>query len=509
MKAEAVAGLIYHAQTSNTAETGSIAAQKTRLDDKGDQTRLHHPGQSTDVKRTASVSRGNVGVAGSSTTSERPQAAGPKLRGPVPKAPPPVPSKARTNGGPQARDARPVRESIIDFADFIRSTGPTADGPSQNRQQPNRAGTAPQAAASVNSHSSSRTNRVRLQARDASVASSEDNSDLIDFIRRGPPSTGTGNPRIPRTVAPFRTTMDSDQMSGAVGGRAVDATIPDIRYSQSTNFTTDSLQSSVNSQSALLGRQQHRAAPGIGGGAYGGSGSDDGAQMMPKRKQRRARDPYAIDFSDEEADEETQPMSGRHGSAQRPPPPPQEESLADFLRNVPPPPPQPTVPFDLSSPDVLRQLGGQPKKKSSAPSLMARFSRSSSSKSSAPSGKAKGSSAVTTATNGGRVASTGGGGRGYVPLQVTMPPPLLSEQLSASTSGLTSGNGAGTAAASSSNGGSFPRKKFQPREPVSNAPRTDDLADFFRSTAPGGVAMGMGGDDGGINGPNPATRRKR
>lgn len=72
--------------------------------------------------------------------------------------------------------------------------------------------------------------RSRLQARDAVVPRGDSVSDLIDFVRSGPQMEKQDH-RIPRTVAPFRSTMDSDQMTGAVGGRAVDATIPDVRFS--------------------------------------------------------------------------------------------------------------------------------------------------------------------------------------------------------------------------------------------------------------------------------------
>ncbi|CRK46226.1 hypothetical protein BN1723_019939, partial [Verticillium longisporum] len=110
---------------------------------------------------------------------------------------------------------------MIDFADFIRSTGPTGEnGPAPLR---NGNGQVPSVKNSIDSRRvSSNSNRPRLQARDAAVDSREDNSDLIDFIRRGPPSSHN-NPRIPRHVAPFRSTMDSDQMTGAIGGKAIDA----------------------------------------------------------------------------------------------------------------------------------------------------------------------------------------------------------------------------------------------------------------------------------------------
>src|ERR1700761_1869519 len=96
------------------------------------------------------------------------------------------PAKTRANP-PQARDARLPRESLADFADFIRSTGPAGASVS-----PAVRGTGPTAVRSAsgpvpvqNIIDSGRTslasngNRSRLQARDAAVDYKDDNSDLI------------------------------------------------------------------------------------------------------------------------------------------------------------------------------------------------------------------------------------------------------------------------------------------------------------------------------------------
>lgn len=166
--------------------------------------------------------------------------------------------------------------------------------------------------------------RSRLQARDAIVSRGDSISDLIDFVRSGP-QLDKETHRIPRTVAPFRTTMDSDQMSGAIGGKAVDASLPDPRYSQAST----SVPSSVNSQSALLANaSKNKPLP------MQDRDDVEGADMMPKRKTRRVRDPYAIDSSDDEEEYEAAPKPGAI----------QEESLADFLRNVPPPVESTTTP---------------------------------------------------------------------------------------------------------------------------------------------------------------------
>ncbi|KAK1654697.1 hypothetical protein BDP81DRAFT_389745 [Colletotrichum phormii] len=377
-----------------------------------------------DLRRTMSVSRAT------GLNSHPPEA---KNKGFVPKAPPSTTLTRSRTGGPQARDARVPRDTAMnDFADFIRSTGPTADnGPAPLR---NVSGPPPPVKHSLDSRRiSSSNNRPRLQARDAAVDNREDNSDLIDFIRRGPPSSN--NPRIPRTVAPFRTTMDSDQMSGAVGGKAVDASLPDIRYSQASTNVTDitqpSVQSSINSQSALL---KNRPS---------GNGFDDD-EMMPKRTRHRVRDPYAIELSDEDEEDYAQAVR---------PPPKKEESLADFLKNYSPPPEPDAAPHNV------------PKRKASAPSLIGRFSRKDSSAGSNGAKPAKVDSRP--------LSGRAGAAHGHVPIQVNAPGQDKYGAVDA-----TANRGA------MHSSGRVPMKKFEPREAVSSTSRTNDLASFLRSSEP-------------------------
>ncbi|WYZ41847.1 hypothetical protein EsH8_V_000742 [Colletotrichum jinshuiense] len=383
-----------------------------------------------DIRRTMSVSRA-TGLSSHPVES--------KPKGYVPRAPPSTTlTRSRTGGsGPQARDARVPRDSAMnDFADFIRSTGPTAD----NNPAPlrNVSGPVPSVKNSIDSRRVSSNNRPRLQARDAAVDNREDNSDLIDFIRRGPPSGN--NPRIPRTVAPFRTTMDSDQMSGAVGGKAVDASLPDFRYSQASTNATDntqaSVQSSINSQSALLKNRSN------------GNGFEDD-DMMPKRTRRRVRDPYAIDLSDEDEEDYAQAVR---------PPPKKEESLADFLKNYQPPP-EPAAP-------VVSQ--NMPKRKASAPSLIGRFS----SRKDSTAGSANPDS---TKVDSRSLNSRAGGAHGHVPIQVNK----SMGQDNYGTVGATTNR-----SAMHSSAGRVPMKKFEPREAVSSTSRTSDLATFLRSSEP-------------------------
>ena len=270
----------------------------------GERSRSPSVARPGEVKRSTSVARSTAPTTNSQRkNSQSSSGSGP---GAALRSTPSVRTKSRPLV--QARDARLPRESLSEFADFIRSTGPNGGSMTPaNALRPSTAATAATAATVTGSKVSidsgrvsttSNPNRKRLQAREAAV-DKDDNSDLIDFIRRGPPGA-SGNPRIPRTVAPFRTTMDSDQLSGAVGGKAVDAQLHDVeaRSIQTSNATESSMPSgpsSINSQSALLGRS--KPLPG-GNSRFGSVGDDDMA--IPKRKTRRVRDPYAIDLSDED-----------------------------------------------------------------------------------------------------------------------------------------------------------------------------------------------------------------
>ena len=300
-------------------------------------------------------------------------------------------------------------------------------------------------ATSMPRRSESSAGRSRLQARDAVVPRGDSISDLIDFVRSGP-QLDRETHRIPRTIAPFRSTMDSDQMTGAVSGKAVDASLPDPRYSQTSN----SINSSVTSQAPLL---KNKPLPTQ-------RNDFEEEDMMPKRKTRRVRDPYAIDFSDEE-DEFDATMYSR-------PKPIQEESLADFLRSVPPPPePVVTSVFqDIPRPATGKRLN----KKSSTPSLMSRFGRANSSPNttskskSIPESKPPVAKQYPTHTPIAAQYST----TSYAPQPLPQTFPTGSRPDSAQTS-------------RSKN----TQKSYQPREAVYNpASRTSDLADFLMRSEP-------------------------
>ncbi|KAI1847011.1 hypothetical protein JX266_006886 [Neoarthrinium moseri] len=451
--------------SNRSQNSGSpVAHHKSRMseDVKSERSR------SSSIKRSLSVTK-STGLNSHPPEAQANGKSHSKLSGPVPRAPPV--SMANYHGraaGAQARDARVPRESIADFADFIRSTGPsgvkappartTAGVAAHGRSTSGSIPVTQASSMESNRQRQGSVNRARLQARDASVSASNESSDLIDFIRRGPPNAGN-NPRIPRNVAPFRNTMDSDQLqiSGASGGKAVDASIPDIRHSQaSTVITENSVPSSINSQSALLNKAKKPAQ-------YGNNFDDE--DMIPKRKQRRVRDPYAIDFSDEDDDD--------FDMAPPPPKPKKEESLIDFLNSYDPPSdPSPPQPFITSQTRQAALQGAPvvPKKKASAPNLISRL-------------RSGGGAVASFGRNGTSVnearsvsSSQASQGRGYTPINVHIP--------SGADQFITSAPPSNRAVSSST--GRVPMKRFEPREAVSSnaGSRTSDLANFLRDSEP-------------------------
>ncbi|PHH54291.1 hypothetical protein CFIMG_007981RA00001 [Ceratocystis fimbriata CBS 114723] len=396
-----------------------------------------------------------------------------------------------------ARDARAKRDSTMDFADFIRSTGPP--GGDNPPMRPNAAVGRSSSMRTTNSASArlytsgsiDASKRHRLMARDAAVDSRENNADLIDFIRRGPPSSmgggaiaATPRPGVSAIVTPRTKLMDSDS---------------ELRKSQGSARGTDvSVNSSVTSQSALLKRSA---------GYSNGTFFDSGDMPIPQRKTRRVRDPYAIDFSDEEDFMDEVESSAPEPRAK--PVPAREESLADFLRNYEPPPAQPVVPLSVNA---ARTPVAPPKKKSSMPGLIGRFSRNNSNQNtSTPNINANESRSLNSRSGS---VMTSHSGRGYIPIQVNMPPGydkygLVDTSSNASTarqsrpsqSSAHSFTSAGRRPSAASTGYSMtadnnssgiapprrtPMKRYEPREPVhiSRATGTSELAAFLRSSEP-------------------------
>ncbi|CAO2655548.1 Nn.00g043510.m01.CDS01 [Neocucurbitaria sp. VM-36] len=257
-----------------------------------------------------------------------------------------------------AREPRIESESMRDFADFIRSTGPS---PGQEKPVQPFVNISGNGSTHANASTSSLGRRIstkqtsarhlegpsakpRMNMEPRSPAGlTSGNDELIDFIRQGPPSTNNGQPRIPRNVAPFRTTVDSDQFDNMLGNHNnVESAFG------STSSTLDSKQSTqtVNSRTGLI------PTPKVVQPAYSntpqnlsGSMASNSEPVITKTR-RRIKDPYAIDSSDDEDEDQLTALPYSSQPAQ--PRQERQESLMDFLNGMDPPSTSKPQPFMLS-----------------------------------------------------------------------------------------------------------------------------------------------------------------
>jgi len=322
----------------------------------------------------------------------------PELARPTPQAIPiqaQVPSRPSTSHSQAgvARDARTKDESVREFADFLRSTGPAPGtmspqnpGPPIAEPRPLKAlpATSPRPPSQqgapkkivkpnpstvnqpmVNHQMDSTAPRKpppKLQAREA-AASSDSTSDLANFIRQGPADRSEGRLQLPRTGEPSHPAAETNGVLQISNGKPKEADNSRVSVA-STQLSSAPSKSviSVNSRTGLLdssiatsdSRQRTSGSRERRSPRY-----DDSPH--PVRKQRRATDPYAID-TDSEGDE-----------AYQPPPQKQEESLIDFLNSVTPPPTPSTsqMPF-TNSPQNFKSLASH---KSHYPSMRERLTR--------------------------------------------------------------------------------------------------------------------------------------
>jgi hypothetical protein len=314
-------------------------------------------------------------------------------------------SSSKTRHG-EPRDAKVEPSTSRDLADYLRSTGPESDqqlpraviprqAPSvsqppltprsaaQFRRNVEQSRTAAKANGQAPLHSpgtsvtggrplaaaTSRTSGApRYVPRDAQVSNSATTSALADFIREGPPRAA-GDHRIPRTVAPFRTTRDSEDLNGLASidkdqpGRSSEASTQksSAASTQNSSAVSQSVQSSTSSHTALLDRSKKtKPGPSTNGIRTGNSTISSLPQSaardaMPKRRQRRVRDPYAIEDSDEDRVEVATLKPKRD-----------EESLIDFLRNTAPQPSMTAQPIVSASSSAAPKQSLQKKNSSSA-----------------------------------------------------------------------------------------------------------------------------------------------
>jgi hypothetical protein len=221
----------------------------------------------------------------------------------------------------------------------------------------------------TNNTSRSNPNRPRLQARPAETRGSQ-TSELIDFIREGPPQPGAH--RIPRTVAPFRNTIDSDDIHfDSTHERDHGSSFASTR----DGSTPDKSLTSLGSRTSLL--ESSNRSNGYSKTGPTNVAMEDDDRPVPVRRQRRipgqAPDPYAID--DDDDDDLLEELINAK------PPKREEESLIDFLRSAPPPD------FEQAQPQPLNVAIPSAKTNGMGMGMKSRLMRSSTSADKGPSSK--------------------------------------------------------------------------------------------------------------------------
>ena len=331
----------------------------------------------------------------------------------------PIPTQTNTSSRPStshsqagfARDARTKDESVREFADFLRSTGPAPGALSPLKQGPpiaeprpikalpatssrppsqqglsktvtkSNPGEAVQPLASRQAQATMpKRPPPKLQAREATV-SSDSTSDLADFIRQGPVARSEGRMRLPRTGERTYSKSDAPENQRSGNGeatrpgadtnglqRVADVNPNDAENSRvsvaSTQASSVPAKSvlSVNSRTGLL--EQSNAQPDSGLRTSGSVERRPPRQDDPPhpiRKQRRIKDPYAVDTDSEDE------------NAYRSPPRRREESLIEFLNSVTPPPSPPVSKSPFT--DSLQNTTSTETQKNRYPSMRERLTR--------------------------------------------------------------------------------------------------------------------------------------
>ncbi|KAF7510009.1 hypothetical protein GJ744_007113 [Endocarpon pusillum] len=247
----------------------------------------------------------------------------------------------------QPRGPKVEKASTRDLADFAKSTGPESPG-----QLPKAVSSLTAEPVQPGQPKRAKSAAPRFLPRDPVVKGA--NSDLIDFIREGPPrAKGDGTHRIPRTVAPFRTTMDSDEFNSLGTPQNFDSP-----HSGSSNPGASVVtKSTVDSRTGLMDSTNRTALNPANSSSLGRAQVPkraSEASNQPMRKQTRVKDPYAIDVENDDGIDDGLGKPPRYG----------EESLIDFLRNTSPSTESQTQPQPLmlstktlasQSPNLLRK----------------------------------------------------------------------------------------------------------------------------------------------------------
>lgn len=235
-----------------------------------------------------------------------------------------------TKSGLLARDARVQTAPTSELADYLRSTAPSKPQPEPVPFVPSK---------SLTGKSTTTAGQTNNQIRGK-------NSNELATSRVGPllnKTKGLAGPRTARLERQANEELITFLNAGPPGAqvskkRSVETTYSKSEYpmtvssaNRSSSQTSQSYQDSINSHSALVNKmptngqkQSDQRTPGSTPSNRATAGNKGAGEGPPTRKQRRVKDPYAIESDDESEDILTGlPQHGEQGG----------ESLMDFLRN--------------------------------------------------------------------------------------------------------------------------------------------------------------------------------
>ncbi|KAI4174336.1 MAG: hypothetical protein LQ348_006400, partial [Seirophora lacunosa] len=175
---------------------------------------------------------------------------------------------------------------------------------------------------------------AKLQAREATYEPTH-NEDLLDFLKQGP-LDDRGNERRPIPGPAASVVPQNPHITSNMRTRISDNTRSSVASTHDSSFANQSIRS-TNSRTGLL--DSPRAQPSRSPPHTQRQVSSFGEPPQAVRKQRRVRDPYAIDTDSEDDNENDRPMTPKAQPQQG-----QPESLIDFLKSTAPLATHPRIP---------------------------------------------------------------------------------------------------------------------------------------------------------------------
>lgn len=299
-------------------------------------------------------------------------------------------SKTKSNAGRAARDARNNSGSTRDFADFLRSTGPeitpslqqsnqsilpkavtrsgraNSNAKNPSEQLPSKKITKPNPATTAKrTDSQSKKTGLRLQAREPAITN-ETTFDLAEFIRQGPMGNRGDDKRVRHPPSMPGASLSPKKDQRLVNGYARDGinSTASTESNQNSSVFAQSVHS-INSRTGLLDSPRSMNAQYHAQSAQHSRKPARGDQPpQPVRKQRRLKDPYAIDTESEresdvddqdnvDIDASPEPLVDMFHSIDGPRAPPMTTTVPSAFSDIPKPPSNgPEPPQKLQYPTI-------------------------------------------------------------------------------------------------------------------------------------------------------------